>query len=276
VSKYTINFVTTCKGRLHHIKETLPLLSEQAEKEVILVDYSCPQNTAKWVSENYKHVNLIKVESDGFNLSHARNQGAEKVDSDFICFIDADVKIKPGFINWLHENISPYCFYTPSNNINKDYELWGTVVLPTHAYKHIKGYDENFSGWGGEDDDLYYRLKSAGFTPLGIPPHFLEAIKHKDEERVLFHEIKDRNFQHHINRFYTTAKKQVMAFYRAEGELPAEIREKIYGAVSEAFKKKLDNPEINITINLNEGLSSKHQLSKSLSLKLRLSDIKKT
>ena len=276
MSKYTINFVTTCKGRLHHIKETLPLLSEQAEKEVILVDYSCPQNTAKWVSENYKHVNLIKVESDGFNLSHARNQGAEKVDSDFICFIDADVKIKPGFINWLHENISPYCFYTPSNNINKDYELWGTVVLPTHAYKHIKGYDENFSGWGGEDDDLYYRLKSAGFTPLGIPPHFLEAIKHKDEERVLFHEIKDRNFQHHINRFYTTAKKQVMAFYRAEGELPAEIREKIYGAVSEAFKKKLDNPEINITINLNEGLSSKHQLSKSLSLKLRLSDIKKT
>ena len=275
MNKYTINFVTTCKGRLHHIKETLPLLSEQAEKEIILVDYSCPQNTAKWVGENYKYVNLVKVESNGFNASHARNQGAEKVDSDFICFIDADVKIKPGFINWLHENISPYCFYTPSNNISKDYELWGTVVLPTHAYKHIKGYDENFSGWGGEDDDLYYRLKSAGFTPLGIPPHFLEAIKHKDEERVLFHEIKDRNFQHHINRFYATAKKQVMAFYRAEGELPADIRKKLYGAVSEAFKKNSKNPEINIAINLNEGLSNKHQLSKSLSLKLKLSDIKK-
>jgi glycosyltransferase involved in cell wall biosynthesis len=276
VGKYTINFVTTCKGRLHHIKETLPLLSGQAEKEIILVDYSCPQNTAKWVGENYKYVNLVKVESNGFNASHARNQGAEKVDSDFICFIDADVKIKPGFINWLHENISPHCFYSPSNNPIKNYELWGTVILPTQAYKLVKGYDENFSGWGGEDDDLYYRLKTIGFSPFGIPPHFLEAIKHEDTERVLFHEIKDRSHQFYINRFYTTAKKQVMAFYRAEGELPADIRKKLYGAVSEAFKKNSKNPEINIAINLNEGLSNKHQLSKSLSLKLKLSDIKKS
>jgi len=276
MNKYTINFVTTCKGRLHHVKETLPLLSKQAEKEIILVDYSCPQNTAEWVAENYKYVNLIKVQSNGFNISHARNQGAKKVNSDFICFIDADVIIKPGFVSWLNENLNPYCFYSPSNNLDKNYELWGTVVLPTHSYKHIQGYDENFSGWGGEDDDLYYRLKSSGLTPVGIPPHFLEAIKHDDEERVLFHEIKDRNFQHHINRFYSTAKKQVMTFYRSEGELPAEIRKKLYGAISEAFKKNLDNPEINITINLNEGLSTKHQLSKSLSLKLKLSDIKKS
>ena len=272
--KYSIKFVTTCKGRLTHIQETLPLLWEQAKQNIVMVDYSCPQNSGEWVEKNYPQVHIVRVDSAGFNISDARNQGARDLTCDFICFIDADVKVYPGFVEWLQDNLNLYCFYTITKT-NGPNELWGTIIVPTHAYKLIRGYDELFSGWGGEDDDLYYRLKSAGFTPLGIPPHFLEAIKHKDEERVLFHEIKDRNFQHHINRFYATAKKQVMAFYRAEGELPAEIRIKLYSAVSETFKKKLDNPEINITINLNEGLSNKHQLSKSLSLKLKLSDIKK-
>jgi hypothetical protein len=67
----------------------------------------------------------------------------------------------------------------------------------------------------------------------------------------------------------------LLAFYSADGELPAEIRKKLNSAVSEAFKKNSDKPDINIVIYLNECLSNKHQLSKSLSLKLKLSDIKK-
>lgn len=272
MNNFTIKFVSTCKNRLHHIKVTLPLLYEQAQGDIILVDYSCPQNTAQWVSEHYQSVKLVRVESVGFNVSHARNCGAQQVEADFICFIDADVQIKPGFINWIYENLSPYCFYTAANNPEIDFELWGTVIIPTRAYRAIQGYDEVYSGWGGEDDDLYYRLKTSGFSPQGIPQHFLEAIKHGDEERTQFHEIKERNFQHYLNRLYSTAKKQVMAFYRTEGELPLQIRKKLYNAILGAAKTQKTSLEITVDITLNEALSNKHQLSKHLSLKLCITD----
>lgn len=274
-NKYTITFVTTCKGRLTHIQETLPLLWGQAKQDIVMVDYSCPQKSGEWVEKNYPQVHIVRVNNDGFNVSDARNQGAHNVTSDFICFIDADVKVYPGFLEWVNENLNPYCFYTIAKT-NGPNELWGTTIVPTHAYKLIRGYDELFSGWGGEDDDFYYRLKISGFSQLEMPAHFFDSIKHDDAQRTQFYEIKDKARQFYINRFYSSAKKQVMAFYRAEGELPVEIREKIFGAVSEALRKNPDNPEINITINLNEGLSNKHQLSKSMALKLSLSDIKKT
>lgn len=271
--KYTIKFVTTCKGRLSHIQETLPLLCEQAKQDVVIVDYSCPQKTGEWVEKNYPQVHIVRVNSDVFNLSDARNQGACDLICDFICFIDADIKIHPGFLEWLNENLNPYCFYTIAKT-NGPNELSGTTIVPIHAYKLIRGYDEFFSGWGGEDDDFYYRLKISGLSQLEIPAHFFDSIKHNDTERTQFYEIKDKLKTFYISRFYSSAKKQVMSFYRTQGELPAEIRKKLYDAVSEAFKNNPDNPEINININLNEGLSNKHQLSKSLSLKLQLSDIK--
>lgn len=272
--KKTIKFITTCKGRLHHIKETLPLLAEQAEKEIIVVDYSCPQKSGEWVEKNYPQAHIVRVNNDGFNVSDARNQGAHNVTSDFICFIDADVKVYPGFFEWLQDNLNPFCFYTIATS-NGPNELFGTTIVPIHAYKLIQGYDVLFSGWGGEDDDLYYRLKTSGFSQLKMPAHFFDSIKHDDAQRTQFYEIKDKTRHFYINRFYSSAKKQVMAFYRTEGELPVEIRKKLFGVVSEAFNKNPDNPEINITINLSEGLSNKHQLSKGLSLKLKLSDIKK-
>ena len=272
MTPFTITFVTTCKNRLHHLKETLALLSKQAEKDIVVVDYSCPQNTAQWVSENHPHAKVVQVLSEGFNISHARNCGAEKITSDFICFIDADVKVKPGFMEWIHENLSPYCFYTLANKTEIDPQLWGTTIVPSKALRFVAGYDEIYCGWGGEDDDLYYRLKTAGFYPRAIPPQFLEAIRHGDEERVQFHEIKDKYYQHYINRMYSTAKKQVMSFYRAEGELPYEIRKKIYDVIFETAKTKSKQLEITIDINLSEQLSNKHRLAKRLSLKLNIVD----
>jgi hypothetical protein len=271
--KYSIRFITTCKGRLTHIQETLPLLWEQAKQDIILVDYSCPQNSGEWVEKNYPQVHIVRVDSTGFNVSDARNQGAHDLNCDFICFIDADVKVHSGFLEWLQDNLNPYCFYTITKSSGTN-ELWGTTIVPTHAYKLIQGYDVLFSGWGGEDDDLYYRLKIAGFSQLEMPAHFFEPIKHDDSQRTQFFQIKDKTQQHYINRFYSVAKKQVMAFYRAEGELPFEIRNEIYTKISDVFNKNPNHPEITVNVNLNESLSNRHMLLKSISLKIMLTDIK--
>lgn len=44
-----IAFVTTCKGRLHQLEQTLPLLLREQPDQVIVVDYECSQQARNWV-----------------------------------------------------------------------------------------------------------------------------------------------------------------------------------------------------------------------------------
>jgi glycosyltransferase involved in cell wall biosynthesis len=218
MQKYAIKFVTTCKSRLTHLQETLPLLSEQAKQDIVVVDYSCPQKSGEWVEKYYPQAHVVRVNNDGFNVSDARNQGARDLNCDFICFIDADVKVSPGFLDWLNEHLNPYCFYTIAKT-NGPNELWGTTIVPTNAYKIIRGYDELFSGWGGEDDDFYYRLKIAGFSQQEMPAHFFESIKHDDAQRTQFYQIKDKTKQFYIiiiSLFSIIAFTQLY-FFRTDG-----------------------------------------------------------
>ena len=41
--------IVTCKGRLEHLKQTLPLLMAMPDSEVIVVDYDCPDRSGDWV-----------------------------------------------------------------------------------------------------------------------------------------------------------------------------------------------------------------------------------
>ncbi len=45
-AKPKFSIITTCKGRLEHLKQTLPAMLAQKDSEVIVVDYSCPHGTA--------------------------------------------------------------------------------------------------------------------------------------------------------------------------------------------------------------------------------------
>ena len=73
-----IAFVVTCKGRLHHLKETLPLIVKQEPDEIVVVDYGCPDGTAAWVAVNFPRVKIVQFDSPSFNVSHARNLGRRR------------------------------------------------------------------------------------------------------------------------------------------------------------------------------------------------------
>ena len=53
------SIITTCMGRLDHLKQTLPRLLEQPDCEVIVVDWSCPQDTAGYVAKHFPAVNVV-------------------------------------------------------------------------------------------------------------------------------------------------------------------------------------------------------------------------
>jgi hypothetical protein len=72
-----VAFITTSKGWLHHIRQTLPLIVAQSPAEIVVVDYACPEQTGDWVEARYGSVKVLRVSDDpGFCVSRARNIGA--------------------------------------------------------------------------------------------------------------------------------------------------------------------------------------------------------
>ncbi|MCP4126480.1 MAG: glycosyltransferase [Gammaproteobacteria bacterium] len=224
---HSIGFVTTCKGRLHHLKKTLPALVAENPSEIIVVDYGCPQHTGDWVETHFPQVRVIRVDDDpGFCLSRARNLGAVQITSHWICFIDADIQIRSGFLDWLRDHINSLHYYV-SAQINgvRDRQLCGTVVCTKEAFDRIDGYDDVINGHGGEDNDLYYRLRVSGLSEDNYPIDFVDPIFHDESERVTFYEVKDLAIQHAINLSYHKAKKQLMRRHYNNIQPPLSVRQ---------------------------------------------------
>ena len=93
-----LSIVTCCKGRLRHLKQALPTLVAQAESEVIVVDYDCPDKTREWVAAQFPGVHVVTVtDAPHFNLSRARNIGAAHARAPWLVICDADDVLAPSF-----------------------------------------------------------------------------------------------------------------------------------------------------------------------------------
>ena len=198
-----LSFVTACKGRLHHLQQTLPLLAAQPDTESVVVDYGCPQGTRHWVKEHFPRVKVVAVDDSELCVARARNLGAMAATTARLCLIDADIKVRDGFVSWVRQHSLPHRYYRASP---LDQDIWGTFVCPAEDFWSVGGYDEAFRGWGGEDDDLYMRLEDSGCRASGFPAELIEPIRHEDSERMAFHEIKDRWASHRVNQAYIAAK----------------------------------------------------------------------
>jgi glycosyltransferase involved in cell wall biosynthesis len=204
-----ISFVTTCKGRLHHLQQTLPLLAALDHAEVIVVDYGCPQGAGAWVEQHYPAIRVIRISDDpGFNVSRARNAGANAATAPWLCFIDADIVIQDGLLPWALENLRADAFYRPRP---VDYEAYGSFFCTREAFLETGGYDEVIRGWGGEDDDFYLRLRLAGYREEGYPLALVAPIRHGDEERTAFYDKKNKESHHRVIQWYSNIKLDMMA-----------------------------------------------------------------
>ena len=274
VEKKSVSFVVPCKGRLHHLKETLPLMAKQSPDEIVVVDYNCPDGTAKWVSENFPRVNVVHVTDNAdWNLSKARNLGARASLSTWICFIDADIKIV-GDLASLWEEFIPEHFYRAAMNEKKHEELFGTVICSRGAYDKVQGYDEVFKGWGGEDKDFYERLKLQGYLERFFEPNYLEAIHNDHNERFRFdpHPEQTRNIKLIKTRLYTAVKRQIMFFGDAKGDVPLRMREKLYSEIDASVerwrKESTESVSIRFSFDSSEWLPKPYKMMKHCTIEL--------
>ena len=203
--------VTTCKGRLHHLEKSLPTMVAQADCEVVVVDYDCPQGTAEWVRARFPAVRVVEVRDDPiFCAARARNRGAAQARTPWLFFVDADVMLRSDLGSWIRERADERKSY--AHNVPKDLSLHGTLLCPTRVFEDLGGYDEAFRGWGGEDSELRLRLALAGLAPTDLPTGALVEIPHGDEERQLSTQsggAGDKINQLILTQLYTCAKHDI-------------------------------------------------------------------
>jgi glycosyltransferase involved in cell wall biosynthesis len=187
------SIIVTCKGRLHHLRRTLPCMLAQdcaIAFEVVVVDFGCPRGTFdRCAALDVRNLVVMKVLDDtaDFHLSRARNCGASVARGPILAFVDADVFLDSAWLKSVTQAIrdghAGLC--TVAGGFQRDWGRWGTCAVAAEIFHAVRGYDKAVRGWGGEDIDLYSRAQAraarvryAGFlvTPIG----------HGDEERVRF------------------------------------------------------------------------------------------
>ena len=259
--------------------ETMPLLFAEASKEeIIFVDYGCSEGSSAWVKEHYPKVKIVLANDDpGFCAARARNIGASIANSEWLFFIDGDIKVKPGFVKWIKSNAKKGYFYraSPLSDGELDRETWGSCLCSRNDYKSIGGYDEVFRGWGGEDTDLYSRLALIAVSEKFYPNSFVEAISHDNDLRFKEYALQERSHHLLINKTYSSIKLALMramnssdaaSNYRnkVQKQLEFSVRKNIMTSVTSKVELWIENPDshlpyfntkINIKLWLPDGYS---------------------
>jgi hypothetical protein len=239
------SIITTCKGRLHHLRRTLPSFLQQPDSEVIVVDYDCPDDTSGVCAREFPAVRVVKVDdAPRFNLSRARNLGAEAARGEWLAFFDADVAMAPDFFRRLSPALDARgTFHRFFPNDFRTYSACGSCVVRREDYLAVDRYDEVFAGYSGEDQDLYFRLELSGVKGQKMEFDMLaEIIQHRDQERVRFG-VFDTVVRHQqVNDVYCLVKHSALRHLGVNG-LPEPERRKLYHLIGEVVNDAGRNPE---------------------------------
>lgn len=198
-----IAFVTTCKGRLDHIKKTLPRnMADNPRSVFVLLAYN-DDDLAKYIAENFAsemkdgRLAFYQYKEDvSYQMSHAKNMTARCAileGAKIMVTTDADNYTGRGFEHFIaYKMLDNGVFLCPDFPKIKSMEhgkgrpqrgYAGRLAIRSHDFIKMGGYNESFNTWRGEDIDMIFRLQRAEYIMQCIDNRFLEAINHTAEVR---------------------------------------------------------------------------------------------
>jgi hypothetical protein len=110
-------------------------------------------------------------------------------------------------------------------------------------YLAVDRYDEVMEGYGGEDQDLYFRLELSGRKSREMDFDMLaEIIQHRDQERVRFGQYETVVRHQQVNDVYYLVKHSLLRHVGVNG-LPEPQRHKLYGLIRDVVNDAGRTPE---------------------------------
>lgn len=211
-----ISFCTTCKGRLHHLRQTLPRNMADnpsgggIETEFVVLDYNSPDGLEDWIKGDPAMRDMMAAgrlvfarnpDPDHFRMAHAKNMAHRLATGDIVCNLDADNFTGVGFARHLGRLFGAApdgAVVRPDLSIMDALPLeargaFGRIAVSRTNFTALGGYDESIRGWGGEDTNFLIRARALGLTTHLIErSDFLHTIAHGNEERFSHSSADDR------------------------------------------------------------------------------------
>jgi glycosyltransferase involved in cell wall biosynthesis len=158
----SMDLVTPCRNRAEDLKNSMPSWIEcELINRIIVVDF----NSSKPVIEEldaarHERLTVVRVENEPlWRQGRAQNVGLALTDSELVLKIDADVSIVDLRPYMEAMASDPTLFFT---GFSKHGTSSGLCLAPRRKLRAIGGYHDHMSGWGGDDVDIYRRLKKRG------------------------------------------------------------------------------------------------------------------
>lgn len=227
-------FITTCRGRLAHLKDALPTFIAQPGAGTVVVDYDCPDGTADWVAANHPQVTVVRVhDKPHFEIARARNLGVQAANAQWLCFVDADNRLAPDFADRVRPLLQRGFFYRPSP---RSIDASGMCICHMEDFRAIGGYDAVLQGYGEEDVDLYRRLDMLGVKLAPFPGELLQIAAHDVGLRTQNYTVKSVRLNAALNQLYCNVKLDI-ARLKGLSHIPEDRRARLYAQVSEGVLK---------------------------------------
>lgn len=219
------------------IRFTIESLCNQTDKrfKVIFVDYGSHEDLVIKLKKLFKEYTFIEsyflpVKHLLWNKSKALNYGILQCKTSFIFIADVDHIFHPKWIENLNNIKDPDYFFLfelgylsqkESLKINKEYKFEnlsvsnfgnvnGMILAPKRAYIDVNGFDEFFHFYGGEDVDLFARLKNAGFKKQKFTEKLVYHNWHKSfagsEDKLMTRKPRVKNIMRLNQRHFLTNK----------------------------------------------------------------------
>lgn len=196
VKRYSkISFCITCMDRLPHLKKTLRKNirdnGDYPKIEFVLLDYNSSDGLQEWIFKNFKAelasgrlIYYQTKEPQHFHMAKAKNIAHRLASGDVVCNLDADNYTGKDFSFFINSTMQSSFdiigIHKKDEKGDQDFVkgCGGRIFLSKNNFLKLGGYNEDFIGWGYEDDDFKMRADILGLKEVLIPHFFLFAIPH--------------------------------------------------------------------------------------------------
>ena len=207
-----IAFVTTCRGRTLHLRQTLPKnLADNKTYDncvfVVLI-YASGTEAREYLKAHHAadiasgRLVVYSYQDNGhaFKMALSKNIAARcgmLEGGEILVTLDADNFTGAGFAQFIaasfrEPGIVPGIFMCPNYPLIKSLPhgalrpargYAGRLAVWAKTFVKMGGYDEIYDCWGSEDMDMNFRLQRTGYAMRCIDNEYLHAINHSAEIR---------------------------------------------------------------------------------------------